>query len=529
MAEDIHNEGSEEEKKENSQQDEDFGLPDLEFEELEELDLNIDDTASEESDTSEPTSQDEVLTGADDIDMSVLDDIDVSENVDDSSQPQPQAEENSGSDAESALDQGIDEIEDVLDSAQLISDRLGDDDETEMEDVAAEMTVESSPTDESTEESINESVEENAIANLSSEDMSTESITGLTDEELEALMTPPEPVTDVESILSEGSTEVDDILASIDSPDDVASLGLEDDDTPPEVNDEDTAGSSLFAADDTPQEEVSVPDMGTSSEESDNAVEEVLEETSVDQFSEPMVDSDMSSGGSIFESDSIALQASTSETVEFQAPEEASLPKNYKPYTYEEATTGNFTKVIVIGVVIIGLIGTAFLYAYNQYGGGDEAKKVAKTEKSHKPAKKKPVAKKKESKVADASTKTESEAPAKKEVVKKETSTPVKKTVQKAVVAKTPVQTAAPGEIISITEKTGRVYAIIASFIDGDIAMDYANELSAQGKGVKIIAPFGNSRNYRVTIADYGSYSEATNNIDNIKADYGDQVWALKY
>ena len=40
MADDTINEGSDEEKKSN-QSDEDFGLPDLEFDELQELDFNF--------------------------------------------------------------------------------------------------------------------------------------------------------------------------------------------------------------------------------------------------------------------------------------------------------------------------------------------------------------------------------------------------------------------------------------------------------------------------------------------------------
>ena len=107
MAEDIHSEGSEEEKKDNSQQDEDFGLPDLEFEELEELDLSM-----EESESKQDNDSQDIVAGSDDIDMSVLDDIEETPST------------------ESSLDEGINEIEDVLDSAQLISDRLGDEDES---------------------------------------------------------------------------------------------------------------------------------------------------------------------------------------------------------------------------------------------------------------------------------------------------------------------------------------------------------------------------------------------------------------
>ena len=49
MAKDIQDEGSEEQKKQNtsSQDDDDFGLPDLEFEELDELDLDFEDKKKE--------------------------------------------------------------------------------------------------------------------------------------------------------------------------------------------------------------------------------------------------------------------------------------------------------------------------------------------------------------------------------------------------------------------------------------------------------------------------------------------------
>jgi hypothetical protein len=59
--------------------------------------------------------------------------------------------------------------------------------------------------------------------------------------------------------------------------------------------------------------------------------------------------------------------------------------------------------------------------------------------------------------------------------------------------------------------------------------MDYAKKLSTEGKGVKIIEPYGKSRNYRVTISDYASVGEATSNLASLKSNYGDGVWALKY
>ena len=500
MAEDTHKEGSEEEKKDNSQQDEDFGLPDLEFEELEELDLNMNESETEEE---EETPSEDMLVGSDDIDMSVLDDIE---------ETKPSS---------SSLDQGIDEIEDVLDSAQLISDRLGDEDEEEEEGEDALSEIKNTEVESDSgsilEEKSEERSEEKTIDDFSVKGMSTESVTGLTDEELEALMTPPEPVPDVESILggtSESSDDVDDILASIDSPDDLAALGFADEEEPPEVSEEQVVESSLFAADDNivnPEPEIeSSPSAESESSVTDSSI------------GGSIFESDTSGGSSIFESDSIALEAKPSgnENLEFQKPEEASLPSDYKPYTYDEANSGNFAKVIVIGVVIITLIGFGLLYFDKLTDEGD-VKKVAKKESSHKPAvnkKAEPVTTKSDE---ESENKTADNTP-KKVVAKKEV--PAKKKVV------TPtVKSAAPGEIVSVTERTGRVYAIIASFIDGDIAMDYAKKLSSEGKGVKIIAPYGKSRNYRITISDYASVGEATSNLASLKSNYGDGVWALKY
>ena len=155
---------------------------------------------------------------------------------------------------------------------------------------------------------------------------------------------------------------------------------------------------------------------------------------------------------------------------------------------------------------------------------------MAKKENSHKPVAKKKTKKtptESNSEKANPETTNSEKANSAKEAPKKvvnKTSTPAKKKAVTAV-----AQSATPGEIVMVKERTGRVYAIVASFIDGDIAMDYAKKLSEQGKGVKIIQPFGKSINHRVTIADFNSISDATANMGNLKSEYGDGVWALKY
>ncbi|MCV9386153.1 SPOR domain-containing protein [Reichenbachiella ulvae] len=442
MAEDKLNDGSEEEKKSsNDMSDDDFGLPDLEFDELQELDMSFDD--DEESDDSpvqeEPTPSDSPLSGSDDIDMSVLDDI-----------PTPGIDEPSADAglSNSILDEGIDEVEDVLDSAQLISDRLGDDDDDDSSstDFGSINYDELIGEDSSSEP---ESSTEDSSDSIFASDSETDSLFGDDD-------------TSDDDIMSS-----DDLLASIDSPDDLAALGMADDE------EEDT--DSLFASDDP-----SSVDFGSSSDEE-----------------------------SLFDSDSISFGSSEEEEPITNDTEDKKLPENYKAYTYNESS-GGFTKIIVIGVIVIAVIAAGMLWLS---GGPEENKEVAKVEKS------KPEPKKEEPAPVAEIEEPESEVT---ETTKPEE--PVEETTSTASANAAPA-----GEIIRVTDRTGLSYIIIGSFIDEDLAMDYAKELSEQGRGVKIISPFGKSKRYRLSIADYSTYGDAASQLGQYQSEFGDQVWALKY
>ena len=85
-----------------------------------------------------------------------------------------------------------------------------------------------------------------------------------------------------------------------------------------------------------------------------------------------------------------------------------------------------------------------------------------------------------------------------------------------------------PGTVSILTEKTGRYYVVIGSFIDGDLANDYGKELSEQGVGSMILSPNGKGF-YRVTLSDHGTFIEAQADANNQKTNYGDSVWVIKY
>lgn len=86
------------------------------------------------------------------------------------------------------------------------------------------------------------------------------------------------------------------------------------------------------------------------------------------------------------------------------------------------------------------------------------------------------------------------------------------------------------GTVETISSRTGRYYVVVASALDGDLAMDYANKISKeQGKDVQIIPPFGKSKFHRIALADLDSWASAQNLANDMKGEYGDGVWVIKY
>ncbi len=85
------------------------------------------------------------------------------------------------------------------------------------------------------------------------------------------------------------------------------------------------------------------------------------------------------------------------------------------------------------------------------------------------------------------------------------------------------------GTIETLSQRTGHYFVIIASSIDGDLAMDQAKKLSAKGINSKIIPPFGKWKFFRLGIGDFDSFATAQTNADASKGEYGDALWVMKY
>ncbi len=85
------------------------------------------------------------------------------------------------------------------------------------------------------------------------------------------------------------------------------------------------------------------------------------------------------------------------------------------------------------------------------------------------------------------------------------------------------------GTIETLSERTGRYYVVVASALDDDLLMDYAKKLSKQGITCKIIPPFGKYKVSRISIADGDTFVAAAAKAEQLKGNYGDAVWVLKY
>jgi hypothetical protein len=86
------------------------------------------------------------------------------------------------------------------------------------------------------------------------------------------------------------------------------------------------------------------------------------------------------------------------------------------------------------------------------------------------------------------------------------------------------------GTIETLSGRSGRYYVVVASSIDGDLIMDYAKKLSANGVSTKIIPPFRRSKFHRLAIAEGDTYETTQATADGLKGgDYGNKVWVIKY
>lgn len=92
-----------------------------------------------------------------------------------------------------------------------------------------------------------------------------------------------------------------------------------------------------------------------------------------------------------------------------------------------------------------------------------------------------------------------------------------------------PEAPAAEGSVSNISQRTGRYYVVVGSFVDGDLAADFADRLAKEGQQAKIIEPTGTQKFYRLSVNDGESLSDLQATMENMKGKYGENIWILKY
>jgi hypothetical protein len=85
------------------------------------------------------------------------------------------------------------------------------------------------------------------------------------------------------------------------------------------------------------------------------------------------------------------------------------------------------------------------------------------------------------------------------------------------------------GAISEISQPLDKYYLILASFLDNDLAFDYAEKLILSGSNVIIIPPFSTSKLTRVALLEYETLDKANIGLDKYKDEFDEQLWVLKY
>lgn len=286
----------------------------------------------------------------------------------------------------------------------------------------------------------------------------------------------------------------------------------------PETEPEESATEPVYeATDPEPAEELTIPE---STEEVDHPYmyasgpgdgdDNPSETHSDNSFSDSTgEDSTMITEETVYhstESEEVERDYSTSVEPEPEVEEKSA----YVPGSYSDRRESSGNAGIIIGVLLVLILAIAGVWYFVWYQPAQEAEsqRIAQEqqEQADQAAREAEAEAERQAAEAAAARRAEEEAAAAEEEAEPET-----------------------GTIETISQRTGRYYVVVASAVDGDLAMDYANRLSEEGRNVKLIAPYGSVIFHRVTIQDLDTWAEAQNAANELKADYGDGVWVKKY
>lgn len=214
------------------------------------------------------------------------------------------------------------------------------------------------------------------------------------------------------------------------------------------------------------------------------------------------------------DTDDFGLQQSEYEPIE---REEGDVPPSFEEPTYyaeerKEADDDSNQEGIVIAVIIavLLLVGLGvYLFGFN---GTEQVASWFDSEPKELP------------KLSSTANTEEEPEPA---VIYKE---PEPEIVEEELLPETTVTPGSYTTVEAITAPSGRSYIIIGSFVDEDLARDLGEKLMQGGAGIRIISPTRRAPLlYRVAVADFDTFSDASAQIEAYKLKYGENAWVLKY
>lgn len=482
MADENKNQDPEEENK-GASNDDDFGLPDFEFEALDDDD---DDDAEEnvESDSAPELSKEEEPSADSDDELPSIDDGDLEDldlDLDDV-------------DLEGIEDVDLDDLDDLGDL---------DLDDLDLEDLDKDL------------EDLDKTIEETEVPQPASA------------ERIEDVFDSPRPETneDVEPIEDDGEFYEEESFGDFDDAD-----FSEDSDLVGDVQDTSDANSDEGISTDADGIEDQLEDIGEPGELPSGDYSDDFDSSIFDDDTEGL---DLGSGA-----DEPVPFAKRDLPPEYQSSSEDEVDEISQAEIGE--SKGKFVRIVVLGTVLFLAIGFGFLYWYSdgnlgQYFGGEPSEEVAESTEKSKPVAKKteqPVSKKETSQRAE--TKKEDESSTSE--VKKASSTPKteqpktqqpKKQEPKKTTTTKPASTNS-GNVATLGSTTGQRHIIVGSFLDEASAQAFAGKLAKQGEAPSVIPPFNGAPNYRVSVASYASFSEANSNLESFRERFSG-AWILRY
>lgn len=103
--------------------------------------------------------------------------------------------------------------------------------------------------------------------------------------------------------------------------------------------------------------------------------------------------------------------------------------------------------------------------------------------------------------------------------------------ISKPVETGTTIANTASGNLIRIESKAERpqYFIIVGSLPNEKLAIEEASQYFGRSAEIYLISPYDGGRNYRLALSKFGSFKAAAEKLEEIKSQYTEELWILKY